>query len=171
MARINYTRLVPLLAAVIVSTAGCTRTFPSQVTDRVDKSITFSDLMRDPGSYKGKWVMLAGDIVAARPEKDGSTYIEVLQRPADRRGRPLRTNKTEGRFIAVSKQFLDPTVYARGRVITIVGEVIGDSVKPLGAMVYRYPLLKVEVVHLWEPSYGPRYHVAVGVGVGFSRRY
>ncbi len=84
MARINYTRLVPLLAAVIVSTAGCTRTFPSQVTDRVDKSITFSDLMRDPGSYKGKWVMLAGDIVAARPEKDGSTYIEVLQRPADR---------------------------------------------------------------------------------------
>ncbi len=83
----------------------------------------------------------------------------------------MRTDETRGRFIAVSKQFLDPTVYARGRVITVVGEVIGDSVKPLGAMVYRYPLLEVEAVHLWEPSYGPRYHVAVGVGVGFSHRY
>ncbi len=165
MAKINYSRLVSLLAAVLVlSTTGCTHTFPSQVTDRVDKNISFSDLIRDPGAYKGKVVMLAGSIVGARTEKDG-TYLEIIQTPADRSGEPRRTDETGGRFIAVSKQFLDPAVYATGRRITVVGEVIGDSVKPLGAMTYRYPLVGIDADHLWEPSYGPRYHVGFGLGV------
>ncbi len=153
------------MLAAIVLIAGCARPFPSRITDQVDRKISFADLRKDPGNYKGKWVMLAGVIVASRTDKDGSTYIEVVQRPADSEGRPLRTDETGGRFIAVSKQFLDPAVYRGGRVISVVGEVVGDSVKPLGGMAYRYPLLAVEALHLWEPSYGPRYQIGVGVGV------
>ena len=171
MVRIKYIKLVPLLAAAIVLSAGCARPFPSRITDRVDRKISFSDLHKDPESYKGKWVMLAGVIVDSRTEKDGSTYLEVVQKPADNQGRPFRTDESGGRFIAVSKEFLDPAVYRGGRVITVVGEVAGDSVRPLGGMVYRYPLLAVEALHLWEPSYGPRYHVAVGVGGGIFHRY
>ncbi|MGE5174553.1 MAG: Slp family lipoprotein [Betaproteobacteria bacterium] len=165
MTRIKYIRLVPLLAAAIVLSTGCARPFPSRITDRVDKKVSFADLHKDPGSYKGKWVMLAGVIVASITEKDGSTYLEVVQKPADNQGRPLRTDESGGRFIAVSKQFLDPAIYRGGRVITVVGEVVGDSVRPLGGMAYRYPLLAVEALHLWEPSYGPRYEIGVGVGV------
>lgn len=161
----NYIRFVPLLAAVMVLNSGCARPFPSRITDQVDRSISFADLSKDPKSYKGKWVMFAGAIVGLRTEKDGSTYIELVQRPADRRGEPLQTDETGGRFIAVSKQFLDPAVYRRGREITVVGAVIGDTVKPLGEMAYRYPLLQVEALHLWDPYYGPRYHIGVGVGV------
>ncbi len=167
MTKINY-KFVPLLAAMILALTACAHTFPTEVTDRVDKSIKFSDLMRDPQIYKGKTVMLAGTIASAKAERDGSTYIEVVQKPAYRSGKPLRTDETGGRFLAVSKQFLDPAVYRRGRPITVVGEVIGDSVKPLGEMAYRYPLLQTEAVHLWEPSYGPR--VAVGLGFGFFHR-
>jgi outer membrane lipoprotein len=160
-----YKKIFLLVASLTVFTAGCTPTFPSRITERVDTGISYRDLMNDPGSYKGKWVMLAGDIVAARTEKDGSTYLEVLQRPADKSGMPRETDETGGRFIAVSRQFLDPAVYGRGREITIVGEVIGDSVKPLGAVAYRYPLLEIQAMHLWEPQYGSRAHVSVGVGV------
>jgi outer membrane lipoprotein len=169
--RTKYIRFVPLLAAAIVLSAGCARPFPSRITDRVDRKISFSDLQKNPESNKGKWVMFAGVIVASRTEKDGSTYLEVVQKPADNEGRPLRTDESGGRFIAVSKQFLDPAIYRSRRVITVVGEVVGESVRPLGGMVYRYPLLAVEALHLWEPSYGPRYHVAVGVGVGVFHRY
>ncbi len=153
------------MLAAIVLIAGCARPFPSRITDQVDRKISFADLRNDPGSYKGKWVMLAGVIVGSITEKDGSTYLEVVQKPADSEGRPLRTDETGGRFIAVSKQFLDPAVYRGGRVITVVGEVVGDSVRPLVGMAYRYPLLAVEALHLWEPSYGPRYQIGVGVGV------
>lgn len=145
--------------------SACARTFPTEVTDRVDKNINFSDLKRDPQTYKGKTVMLAGTIAAARAERDGNTYIEVVQKPANRSGRPLSTDETAGRFMAVSKEFLDPAIFRPGRPVTIVGEVIGDSVKPLGEMTYRYPLLKTEAIHLWEPSYEPR--VSLGLGFGF----
>ncbi len=165
MTRTKYIRIVPLLVAVIALCAGCARPFPSRITDQVDKRVSFADLHKDPRSYKGKWVMFAGVIVASITENDGSTYLEIVQKPADNDGRPLRTDESGGRFIAVSKQFLDPAVYQGGRVITVVGEVIGDSVRPLGGMSYRYPLLAVEALHLWEPSYGPRYHIGVGVGV------
>ncbi len=167
----KYIKLVPLLAATIVLGAGCARPFPSQITDRVDRKISFSDLRKDPGSYKGKWVMLAGVIVGSRTERDGSTYLEVVQKPADSEGRPLQTDESGGRFIAVSRKFLDPAVYQGGREITVVGDVIGDSVRPLEGMAYRYPLLAVEALHLWEPSYGPRSNVSVGVGVGIFHRY
>jgi outer membrane lipoprotein len=166
MMRTKYRRLVPLAAAVIMLCAGCARPFPSQITDQVDRKISFSDLQKDPGSHKGKWVMLAGIIVSSMIEKDGSTYLEVVQKPADSEGRPLQTDESDGRFIAISKQFLDPAVYQGGRVITVVGEVVGDTVRPLGGMAYRYPLLAIEALHLWEPSYGPSSSFSFGVGVG-----
>lgn len=135
------------------------------------RTLKFSDLLKQPEAYKGKSVMLAGSIIGVRAEKDGSTYLEVLERPADRSGRPERTDESGGRFMAVSKQFLDPAIYSRGRLVTVVGEVIGDSVKPLGEVPYRYPLLEIEAVHLWEPSYGPRANVSVGIGVGVIHRF
>jgi len=165
MMKTRYIRLVPLFAAVMLF-AGCARPFPSQITDRVDRKISFSDLQKNPGIHKGKWVMFAGIIVDSRIEQDGSTYLEVVQKPADSFGEPLQTDESGGRFIAVSKQFLDPAVYQGGRVITVVGEVVGDSVRPLGGMAYRYPLLAVKALHLWEPSYGPRSSFSFGVGVG-----
>ena len=169
MMRTKYIRIVPLLAVAIMLCAGCAGPFPSRITDQVDKRVSFADLHKDPRSYKGKWVMFAGVIVSSIIENDGSTYLEVVQKPADSQGRPLQTDESGGRFIAVSKQFLDPAVYRGGRVITVVGEVIGDSVRPLGGMAYRYPLLAVEALHLWEPSYGPRF--GIGVGVGVFHRY
>ncbi len=166
MARIKYFGLAPLLVAVIVSGAGCARPFPSSVLDRVDNSISFADLIKDSQKYKGKWVMLAGIIVFTKTEKDGSTSIEIVQKPADSEGKPLRTDETGGRFIAASKLFLDPEVYQRGREVSVVGEVIGDTVRPLDEMLYRYPLLKVEALHLWEePAYGSGFSFGLGVGV------
>jgi outer membrane lipoprotein len=163
--KIKYRIMVSLLIAAIASSTSCARPFPSAILDRVDKHISFADLSKNPDNYKGKWVMLAGIIVLTRTEKDGSTSMEIAQKPADSNGRPLQTDETGGRFIAVSKQFLDPVIYQRGREISVVGEVIGETSKPLGEMIYRYPLLTVEALHLWEPSYGPGYSVGIGVGV------
>ena len=165
MMRTKYTWLVPLLAGAMALSAGCARTFPQQITDRVDKSITFDDLIKNPDAYKGKWVMFGGVIAASKTEKDGNSYLEIVQKPAESGGRPMQTDQTGGRFIAVSKQLLDPAIYASGREITVVGEVAGASVRPLGEIAYRYPLLTVEALHLWEPSYGPSFGIGVGVGV------
>lgn len=168
MIRTKYALFVPLLAGIMALISGCAPTFPQRITDQVDKSITFDDLSKNPDAHKGKWVMLAGVIAASNNEKDGS-YVEIVQKPADSDGRPQRTDRTGGRFIAVSKQFLDPAIYAKGREITVVGEAAGVSVKPLGETSYRYPLLTIEALHLWEPYRGPSF--GIGVGIGVFHRY
>lgn len=161
----DYKKFIPLVAAVVLTVAGCAPTFPPHVTDKIDRSVKFSDVLKNPQVYKGKTVMLAGTIIDVKAEKDGSAYIEIIERPKGRSGKPLDTDQTEGRFMAVTKQFLDPAVYRKGRPITIVGEIIGDSVKPLGEMVYRYPLLRIDAAHLWEPSTAPRVSFGFGIGI------
>ncbi len=173
MIRVKDIRSLPALtllfaAALMLSAAGCARPFPSRITDQVDRRITYADLSKDPEGYKGKWVMFGGVIAGSRTEKDGRTYLEVVQKPVDREGRPYyRTDESGGRFMAVSNEFMDPAIYRRGRMITVVGEVVGQSIKPLDQLTYRYPVLAVQALHLWEPSYdyGPRYSIGVGVGV------
>ena len=161
--------IVPLVAlAVLFLAGGCAPPFSQASLDQVDRTITFNELRGDPDRYKGKWVMIAGMIVGARNLKEG-TFLEVLQKPMDRRGEPLDTDETGGRFIISSAAFLDPAVYRQGRLITVIGEVAGQKVKQLGELEYRYPVVAAKELHLWEPNAGPRFSVGVGIGVFHGR--
>jgi outer membrane lipoprotein len=141
---------------------GCAPPFSQATLDQVDYSITFTELRSDPYRYKGKWVMIAGVIVSARNTQEG-TFIEVLQRPTGRRGQPLDTDATEGRFIISSAKFLDDAVYHGGRLITVIGEVAGLRVQQLGETEYRYPVVEARELQLWEPSSGPYFIFGVSV--------
>jgi hypothetical protein len=79
-----------------------------------DQSVLLRELQRHPDTCKGRWIMLTGAIIKARNTKNG-TFIEMLQRPMDSRGRPYDTDVTEGRFIIATDRFLDGAVYPRGR--------------------------------------------------------
>ena len=150
--------------AVALLFGGCAPPFSQAALDRVDRTVTFSELRSDPDRYKGKWIMLAGVIAGTKNAKEG-TFIEVLQKPMGRRGQPLDTDATEGRFIISTPQFLDAAVYHPGRLITVVGEVAGLKVQPLGEIEYRYPVVTVKELRLWEPNAGPRFSFGVGVGI------
>ncbi|HUJ16965.1 MAG TPA: Slp family lipoprotein [Nitrospirota bacterium] len=150
--------------AALLLCAGCAPTFSREALDRVDPDAAFRDVQRDPDHYRGKWLMLGGVIVDIRNTAQG-TFIEVLQRPVDRRGRPEETDDTEGRFIMKSGQYLDPAVYHAGKRISLIGEVVGQEVRPLGEMQYRYPVVAARQILLWEPRTGPQISVGVGVGV------
>lgn len=144
---------------------GCARPFSEESLIKVNRSISFPDLKRDPDKYKGTWLMLAGVIVTAK-NTDNGAFIEILQKAMDRDGRPLDTDVSEGRFIVRSDRFLDSTIYYRGRAISVIAEVIGRKELPLDEIVYSYPLLVVKEIYLWEPSSGPRFFFGVGVTHG-----
>jgi len=157
----SLTIFVPCLFVFFI-TAGCAPPFSKETLDKVNRSVSFQELKKEPEKYKGASVMLGGMIVGSKNTKEG-TLIEILQKPLDTEGRPLQTDSTEGRFLIQSVAFLDPAVYHEGRLITVVAEVIGRKELPLDDIIYAYPLLKVQDLHLWEPSQGPHFFFGLGV--------
>ena len=156
--------LAAALAASIV--VGCAPPFPKDLLDKTDRNVSFAALQKEPERFSGKLLMLGGTIVDTKNLKEG-TQIEVLQKPLDGEGQPAVTDETGGRFLVVTSQFLDGAIYHRGRSVTIIGEVSGSKLQPLGELEYRYPVLTAKGLHLWAPYSGPRFSVGVGVYRGF----
>jgi len=139
--------LVIVMALVFLS--GCVHTISRDVLKEVDKEITFSELSKDPNAHKGKVVLLGGVIVKTVNKKEG-TLLEVYQTKLDREGRPIQTDISEGRFLALYKGLLEGEIYQKGRKVTIAGVVQGEKVLPLGEIEYHYPYILIEEIHLWE---------------------
>ncbi len=134
----------------------------------VDSAISFQVLLKDPEKYKGKLVLLGGQIMATSIEQ-GETWVEVLQHPLDWRQYPEDPDVSYGRFLLHFKDLRDPAVYTKGRKITALGEVEGQRVLPLQKIDYTYPVLIPRESYLWksEAEGGP--FLQFGVGVGVSR--
>jgi outer membrane lipoprotein len=160
--------LFAILSAVAAAMTACAPTFSKEIMEQVDRTISFRDLVKAPERYQGKWVMLGGVIIETRNSAQGST-VEVLQTPLDRQGRPRETDETAGRFIVESPEFLDAAVYQPGKRISLVGQVRGQEVRPLGEMNYRYPVISSKELRLWEQGTSPR--VSFGFGVGVYHRF
>ena len=102
----------------------------------------FLQVKAAPDSYRGQSVVFGGEVLAARRLKDG-TRIEILQLPLDRSGRPVpdRT-QSQGRFIAMHREFLDPATVPPGTRVVVTGEVTGSITLPLDETEYTYPVLE-----------------------------
>ena len=156
------------LAAALVAcvAAGCAPPFPRELLDKTEKNIPFAAVQNEPEKFAGKLLMVGGMIVDTKNLEAGSS-IEVLQQPLDGEGRPVQTDETGGRFLVVTQAYVDAAVFHRGRRVTIIGEVAGSKVQPLGEIEYRYPVLTAKELHLWSPYLGPRFSIGVGVYRGF----
>jgi outer membrane lipoprotein len=75
--------------------------------------------------------------------------IEVLQKPADTRGKPKDVDESEGRFLALYPGYLDVAIYNGGRKVTVAGEIQGKKIQRLGEIDYTYPLISAKEIHLW----------------------
>jgi len=157
---------VVIAVVMAVALAGCSPPFPRELLGKVEKNVPFTALQKDPDKYAGKLLMVGGIIVDTKNLMEG-TRIEVLQTTLDGEGRPELTDETGGRFLIMTKQYLDGAVYHRGRLITVVGEVAGLQVLPLGETEYRYPVITAKALHLWSPYLGPSFSFGIGVYHGF----
>jgi outer membrane lipoprotein len=127
--------------------------------------VTLSSLRETPQTFEGKAVLLAGTIVAAHPRGTG-TDLEVQALPVGPGGQPQRGAPSGGRFIARTAQVLDPTVYAEGRAVTVVGHLTPMDQWAFGDDTYKFPVIAYDDLRLWPPDttaggvyVGPQYWV------------
>lgn len=133
----------------LLLTSGCASVISQELRKQVAREITFKQVLEDPEAYKGRIVLWSGIIIGSKNLKEG-TLIEVLQKPADSRGRPKDVDESDGRFLALYDGYLDVAIYNRGREVTVVGEIRGKRVLPLQEIEYAYPLITVKQTHLWR---------------------
>ena len=173
-----------LLVLLVVSISGCGHVISKEIRKDSNPSLALRQVSQNPNAYQGKKVIWGGAIINIFQQEGGASQIEVYQRPLGWRGAPMDTAPSEGRFLVLADQYLDPYLYQGGKKVTVAGELTGETIKPLGEMDYRYPLLSSKQIHVWSEYhyyrypydyydpwlYGP-YYPGLWWGVGFHYRH
>jgi outer membrane lipoprotein len=173
-----------LLLFLILLLSACAHVISKDLRTKSDLSLTLAQVRQNPDTFKGKWVVWGGEIIETVNQQDGTTQIEIFQRPLGWRGEPKETTYSEGRFLILADNYLDPYIFRRGRKITVAGEIAGGKIKPLGEMEYRYPVVSSKQIYLWpvyyyqpypyyyyDPWWGYPYWWGFGVGVRFHHHH
>jgi outer membrane lipoprotein len=154
-----------LTFSLVALLSACAPVISKQSLREVDPAITFRGLIKDPEKYRGK-VILQGGRILTTTVKEGEAWVEVLQQPLNWQQKPEDTDVSYGRFFIHFAEFRDPTIYAAGKRITVLGEVQGKRVLPLKEMDYTYPVLLPREHHLWEPETGLGSFFHIGIAIG-----
>jgi outer membrane lipoprotein len=160
-------------AGVLILPYGCgPQVIPKELEGQVDRKVSFLQLKESPATYTGRTVVLGGEVLSVKRVKD-TTRIEVLQIPLDASLEPVPDRMTsQGRFLAVQKEFLDPAILPVGTRITVIGEMTGTTTLPIDDIQYMYPTLVIRHLKVWErqPSgLNSRPPVSIGIGGGIGR--
>jgi outer membrane lipoprotein len=157
-----------LFVFFIMFLMGCATGISRQSRSKVTYSGTFSELQKTPDVYKDEIIMLGGKILETNVSSTLSE-LTVLQLALGNNGRPVNLDQSHGRFLVQSKQFLDPAIYQKGMLLTLVGKLKGSEVRAIGGFDYVYPIVEPIEIKLWpmEILTQPRFHFGFGVGTVF----
>ena len=175
---LTWKRIIGVIGFCLVVTEGCAShsVVPEALEAQLDKELTFAQILAAPESYAGKRVVVGGEVLKAKRIESG-TQLEVLQLPVDADYEPtsVRT-ESQGRFLALHQEFLDPATVTAGTHVTLVAEVTGVRTDRLDDVEYRYPTFTIKHLHVWPPGYsdnrryGPSFGIFGGMGIGGGGR-
>lgn len=93
-----------------------------------------------------------GGVIAAVENHSSDTWIELVEQPLNEQGRPMMVDRSGGRFMVKIPGFVDPSIYAKGRELTVVGNLDGSFRATIGKDYhYDYPVVAATSHYLWPP--------------------
>lgn len=158
----------PIMLSVFLLT-GCASQVPINISQAPTPDVPLTTAATAVEGYKNQPVRWGGSILAVN-NRASETEIEVLAKALDSAGKPVEGDQVQGRFLARVDGFLDPAVYARGRLLTLYGLLENGQTRNIGEKAYTYPLIKVQTQFLWplEPVYANSAYCGYG---GYYRPY
>lgn len=146
MRRLSRLLLIGCVAgAGLWAVAACTSVVPEALRGEVDRSVTFPQIVQDAGAYRGRTVLVGGEVV--RVETTGAdlelTLAERPLSPLDES--PMLTLASRGECVVEVPGGARAGI-RRGDVVTVVGVVQGrgSPADPQGA-----PRLQAKSLYLW----------------------
>jgi len=133
---------------------GCAPIISTELKSEANTSFSFNEVQENPETYQGKIVLWGGEIIQVLPQENGTTLIEILDWPLGWQDKPRKAGEFRGRFLVLTKEPLDPSIYERGNRITLAGEIQGEiqgsKIRELTDSTYRYPVLLSKEMHVWK---------------------
>lgn len=123
--------------------------FSPDLLKEVNPSLTFPEVRGNPDAYKGKTMLLGGDIVGAHLLTDGQFEIEVREKKLDAYDVPVSEPESKGLFLVLTSRPENPDEFRSRRRITVVGEVLGVRYQKVAGVDYPFILLKAKAYRLW----------------------
>ena len=150
------------LLLVLLTLGGCGSVLSKDALYGVNYEVDYPQLKAAPDANLGKTIIVGGMILNNELTNDGTT-LEILKYTLDKRDEPQGPDEVNGRFLARTSQLLDPSIYAEGRLVSMVATLRGVETKPLQKMSYHYPVFEIVELYLvperqadW-PGYYPYY--------------
>ncbi len=144
---------------------------PTFDTSQVDRTLTPAVVTAEPQHAKGKQVLWGGTIQKTT-NLEHSTRIEMQAYPLGYQEKPQSDEAPLGRFILEQSGFLEPLIYADGRLLTVTGTVLHTETGKVGKSEQTYPVIDARELYLWpvdsfHESSGLRFGGEIGVGGKF----
>ena len=152
-------KLCPALFLLALLTA-CASQVPVAIREPITGAPDVQGARAANTEFIGKRVRWGG-VIANVENRKQDTWIELVDRPLNRFGRPDDSDKSGGRFIARIPGFLDPVIYEKQREMTVTGALAEPITRAVGDFLYRYPVVDVDTYYLWAkplPATYPYYY-------------
>lgn len=143
--------ILPLSCLLLLALSGCMHAISKEGRAKVDSDTAFSAIYADPQQHLGERILAGGLILSIKSEESHDT-LEVLAFELDCTGEPVDIDDSGERFLARTAQKLDER-FEPGLLVTLTGTVAGAETVALTGRDYRYPLLLMHEVHLWDEPF------------------
>ncbi len=148
LTNMNTFKLILISAMTVIALSACSSNIPLDISQEVNDAPSFSQIQKQPESYLDQPLRWGGTILKTE-NKQGSSWITIVAFPLSDSGRPMESDQSPGRFIAVVDDFLEPLVYTKDRELTVRGRLLRTEAIKVGDYPYQYPVLQVDSYHLW----------------------
>lgn len=179
-----------ILLTAIFFLSACASRIPHNISQAPTPNLTISEVIAQRDAQKHRPVRWGGAILTVTNHAN-DTEIEILAKTLDSSGKPIDGDDSQGRFLARVNEFVDPAVYAQGRMLTVYGLIDSLLTRNIGEKPYVYPLIQAQTLYLWPREsgypysgyypygyYHPGYYspfgyypYGYGFGLGYGRRW
>lgn len=129
--------------------AGCS-SLPSELESSQATIITEYSAFSTVSEHNRPSEVRLGGVIARIDNLTTTTRIEVVNLPISSSGKPDITQEPNGRFVVYFDGFIDPVTYAKGRLITVLGQSNGIEKANVGDFLYSFPVITGTAIHLWQ---------------------